>query len=112
MMKAKTAHYGNVLQLETQKRLAYLAILGLSQRFVRGIFHPVWHYLILISPLCSGSASGPLIEKASQPRLNPKDIGSICLQAALFYFPLMQSDLSAGEQIASVFRAGCTECSS
>lgn len=28
MMKAKTAHYGNVLQLETQKRLAYLAILG------------------------------------------------------------------------------------
>ena len=73
-MNANTAHYGNVLQLETQKRLAYLAILGLSQRFVRGIFHPVWHYLILIS----------LIEKASQPRLNPKDIGSICLQAALF----------------------------
>ena len=67
MMKAKTAHYGNVLQLETQKRLAYLAILRLSQRFVRGIFHPVWHYLILISPLCSGSASGPLIEKACQP---------------------------------------------
>lgn len=28
MMKAKTAHYGNVLQLETQKRLAYLAYLG------------------------------------------------------------------------------------
>ena len=83
-MNANTAHYGNVLQLETQKRLSYLAILGLSQRFVRGIFHPVWHYLILISPLCSGSASGPLIEKASQPRLNPKDIGSICLQAALF----------------------------
>ena len=80
-MKAKTAHYGNVLQLETQKRLAYLAILGLSQRFVRGIFHPVWHYLILISPLCSGSASGPLIVN---PRLNPKDIGSIRLQAALF----------------------------
>ena len=67
MMKAKTAHYGNVLQLETQKRLAYLAILGLSQRFVRGIFHPVWHYLILISPLCSGSASCPFIEKACQP---------------------------------------------
>ena len=112
-MNANTAHYGNVLQLETQKRLAYLAILGLSQRFVRGIFHPVWHYLILISPLCSGSASGPLIEKASQPRLNPKDIGSICLQAALFFtFLLMQSELSAGEQIASVFRAGCTECSS
>ena len=30
-MNANTAHYGNVLQLDTQKRLAYLAILGLSQ---------------------------------------------------------------------------------
>ena len=39
-MNANTAHYGNVLQLETQKRLAYLAILVLSQRFVRGIFPP------------------------------------------------------------------------
>lgn len=29
-MNANTAHYGNVLQLETQKRRAYLAILGLS----------------------------------------------------------------------------------
>ena len=38
-MNANTAHYGNVLQLETQKRLAYLAILGLSQRFLRFLSH-------------------------------------------------------------------------
>ena len=84
MMKAKTAHYGNVLQLETQKRLAYLAILGLSQRFVRGIFHPVWHYLILISPLCSVLLQVPSLRRLVNLRLKPKDIGSICLQAALF----------------------------
>lgn len=111
-MNANTAHYGNVLQLETQKRLAYLAILGLSQRFVRGIFHPVWHYLILISPLCSGSALVPLLRRLVNPDSILRILAVFVCKRRFFYFPLMQSELSAGEQIASVFRAGCTECSS